>query len=256
MQFRIVGNISGIWISWSADLNASRLLLLNLVLDPFIYVLTRKHYRDALKEMLCCHCCNGKMQRYFSIKKLSSSRTGLSGSKLSNPSLHNIDKIEENGCIVEFPADVSPNNKLLNIGTPIKCDEAKEVEIDKFSGQAICEGSDDVCRCETTGLADTYEVFVENASTMHSPNVSQFSHVRGEIEDKLTELNKGFVLRANTTPIKHGVQRYTERKELCKSFPSTTVEKSPLRNIHVKRNQSDSEADRVATAHFTCRKQL
>ncbi|EDO45640.1 predicted protein, partial [Nematostella vectensis] len=41
-MIRIIGNITGIWCSWSADLQASRLLFLNLVLDPFVYVLARK----------------------------------------------------------------------------------------------------------------------------------------------------------------------------------------------------------------------
>lgn len=234
-MFRIVGNISGIWISSSADLNASRLLLLNLVLDPFIYVLTRKHYREALKQMLCCHCWKRKLQRYLSVKKLSSSGTGMTGSKLSIPSLHNIDKIGENGCVVEVAADVNPNCKLLTAKTPIKYDEARNREVNRFikgNSKALCEthlrDSDDACCCETTGLADTNEVCEENSCNTFAQSDSQFIHVTDGIEDKLAELYKDCIPRRNTTPRRHGAQ-YTGRKELCKSFPSTTaVEKSPL----------------------------
>lgn len=114
LQVRIIGNISRIWISWSADLNASRLLLLNLVLDPFIYVLTRKYYRDTLKKILCCNCscCKGNIRQYLSVKKLvSSSGTEMSGSKASNPSLH---KNKEDNCIQkDISVDVSSGNELL-----------------------------------------------------------------------------------------------------------------------------------------------
>ena len=90
------------------------MLLLNLVLDPFIYVLTRKYYRDTLKEILCCICCKGNVQQYLSVKKSSSSSgTEMVGNKLSsNPSLHKVDKIEEN-CAQRITAEVSSTNRLL-----------------------------------------------------------------------------------------------------------------------------------------------
>ena len=52
-QVRIICNLSGVWLSEDADVQASRLALLNFVLDPFTYVLTRPQYRHALREMCC-----------------------------------------------------------------------------------------------------------------------------------------------------------------------------------------------------------
>jgi hypothetical protein len=65
---RIICNVSGIWKSKSADLQVSRLLLLNLVLDPFIYVLTRKQYRDTFVRLFCCCCPCVRKTRKQSIK--------------------------------------------------------------------------------------------------------------------------------------------------------------------------------------------
>ena len=83
LQVRTISNISRVWVSWSADLQASRLLLLNLVLDPFTYVLTRQQYRRALRHYLCCSGTR-KATRSGSTLTVSSVRSSRSSSLMSN----------------------------------------------------------------------------------------------------------------------------------------------------------------------------
>ena len=42
----------------------SRLLLINFVLDPFLYTLSRKQCRDIVKRWLCCCCSSPSRRRY------------------------------------------------------------------------------------------------------------------------------------------------------------------------------------------------
>lgn len=53
---RLIGNAFYDWRNSSADLIVCCLLLLNLIADPFMYVLMRKQYRKVLKMMLTCRC--------------------------------------------------------------------------------------------------------------------------------------------------------------------------------------------------------
>lgn len=55
-QVRLIGNAFYNWHNSSADLLVCCLLLLNLIADPFMYVLTRRQYRKVLKMMLQCRC--------------------------------------------------------------------------------------------------------------------------------------------------------------------------------------------------------
>jgi len=87
---RILCNLTGVWVNAWVDVQVSRLLLINFVLDPFLYTLSRKQCRDIVKMWLCC-CCVAKSGRRYSFfgrwvhnarKKhgsfLSSSQTGSS----------------------------------------------------------------------------------------------------------------------------------------------------------------------------------
>ena len=62
--------MNGVWLSEDADVIASRLALLNFVLDPFTYVLTRTQYRKELRDM----CCKKKRPRFESVAASSNSR--------------------------------------------------------------------------------------------------------------------------------------------------------------------------------------
>ncbi|KAK3709928.1 hypothetical protein QZH41_020044 [Actinostola sp. cb2023] len=67
-KIRVICNTAGVWKDWLADRVASRLLLVNFVLDPFIYLLVRKQYRRTLVKFCCwCFPCS-KKHRKESIK--------------------------------------------------------------------------------------------------------------------------------------------------------------------------------------------
>lgn len=74
----MICNMTGIWLSEGADLQSSRLALLNFVLDPFTYVLTRTQYRQALRDM----CCVIRRQRTADVLSTNSRRTTRTSSLL------------------------------------------------------------------------------------------------------------------------------------------------------------------------------
>ena len=75
----MVCNLTGIWQSVNADVQASRLALLNFVIDPFTYVLTRTQYRKELRDL----CSKTRRQRFGSESmSLNSRRTTRTSSVL------------------------------------------------------------------------------------------------------------------------------------------------------------------------------
>ena len=56
LQISEFGSLFGHWRDSVYDLYVTRLLILNFVLDPFIYVITRKQYWDILLEVTSCGC--------------------------------------------------------------------------------------------------------------------------------------------------------------------------------------------------------
>lgn len=49
----MVGNASFGWRNWKVNIQAFRMLMLNFVIDPIVYVLTRRQYRLVLRDVIC-----------------------------------------------------------------------------------------------------------------------------------------------------------------------------------------------------------
>eukprot|EP00794_Sanderia_malayensis_P009780 gene9780-10779_t len=86
-MIRIICNLTGFWVDAWVDVQVSRLLLFNFVLDPFLYTLSRKQCRDIIKGWFCC-CCGGNKKRRTKRrslfdKLLRSKKRTKSGSMLS-----------------------------------------------------------------------------------------------------------------------------------------------------------------------------
>lgn len=64
---RLIGNAFYHWKNSTADLLVCSFLLLNFIADPFMYVLTRRQYRQVLKMMLSCRCKGRLNNRTFPI---------------------------------------------------------------------------------------------------------------------------------------------------------------------------------------------
>ncbi|KAL9981450.1 hypothetical protein ACROYT_G010156 [Oculina patagonica] len=62
---RLIGNAFYNWRNSSADLLVCCFLLLNFIADPFMYVLTRKQYREVLKMIFSCRCKGRLDDRVF-----------------------------------------------------------------------------------------------------------------------------------------------------------------------------------------------
>lgn len=64
-QVRLIGNAFYNWRNSSADLLVCCFLMLNFIADPFMYVLTRKQYRQVLKMIFTCRCKGRLDDRVF-----------------------------------------------------------------------------------------------------------------------------------------------------------------------------------------------
>lgn len=64
-QVRLIGNAFYGWRNSSADLLVCSFLMLNFIADPFMYVLTRKQYRQVLKIIFTCRCKGRVDHRVF-----------------------------------------------------------------------------------------------------------------------------------------------------------------------------------------------
>ena len=64
-QVRLIGNAFYDWRNSSADLLVCSFLMLNFIADPFMYVLTRKQYRQVLKIIFTCRCKGRPDDRVF-----------------------------------------------------------------------------------------------------------------------------------------------------------------------------------------------
>ena len=64
-QVRLIGNAFYDWRNSSADLLVCSFLMLNFIADPFMYVLTRKQYRQVLKMIFTCRCKGRLDDRVF-----------------------------------------------------------------------------------------------------------------------------------------------------------------------------------------------
>lgn len=64
-QVRLIGNAFYDWRNSSADLLVCCFLMLNFIADPFMYVLTRKQYRQVLKMIFTCRCKGRLDDRVF-----------------------------------------------------------------------------------------------------------------------------------------------------------------------------------------------
>ena len=89
----MICNIIGVWSSEMWDVQASRLALLNFVLDPFTYDLTRTQYRKELRDM----CCKRKRQRLGSSLSVTSRRTTRTSSILQEIGAVANDKTHKTG---------------------------------------------------------------------------------------------------------------------------------------------------------------
>nr|QBS47867.1 GPCR5 [Tripedalia cystophora] len=73
-MFRIVCNLGGWWKNPWVDVQVSRLLLFNFVLDPFLYTFSRKQCRDIMFDWFCCCFRNLRVKKGLSLKALAARR--------------------------------------------------------------------------------------------------------------------------------------------------------------------------------------